>query len=237
MRSLTATLTSLFLLVIPAIAQEKHTTAEFHFQPGQSVYVVAVRVDPAVDHSYWAQLSRRQPPARPPVILTPDGGIRSRPTLERTTPERATLDREAPTRRLLPPADLPLKQQIEEVVRQEKTFRLADNIESADFIFFAQGEYLFHMRITSPDGRGASSVLRAGDDASGDTPRSEARTRVLGAAVPAAAYREWQSGVRQLLDKGKWQGEDWGAQGQRATFEEASAKKLTQRFHKEALKK
>lgn len=227
-----------FCLSVLTVAAQEPATQEFNFAANQSVYVIAVKTPVPQDPSVWMQLHRNN--TRPPgFIHTPASSQNDskRATLERAPEERTTLERETPLRRALPPAEPQLKKLVEEEFLKQKKFRLADSPETADFIFFAHGEYTFSFIQTN--GRGGSVVL-FGASGQGDTSMElNTLARLNLAAIPAAEYRQWKSDIADLFEKAKWREVAWGEvrSNPQFSYQEPPTKKLIQQFHKQALKK
>lgn len=231
-------LLAVFWLLTPLATAQEPAAKEFNFAANQSVYVIAVKTPVPQDPSIWMQLHRNN--TRPPgFIHTPassqnDSG---RATLERTPEERTTLERETPLRRALPPTEPQLKKLIEEEFLKQKKFRLANSPETADFIFFAHGEYSFSF--IQANGRGGGVVL-FGAPRQDDT-KMELNTlaRLNLAAIPAAEYRKWKSDVASLFEKAKWREVSLGEirSDPQPSYQGPPTKKLVQQFHKQALKK
>ncbi|MCI0664062.1 MAG: hypothetical protein L0220_23650 [Acidobacteria bacterium] len=148
--------------------------------------------------------------------------------------DRPTLNR--PTPFIVPggDADEDLKLIIEDQFKKQKQFRIVDSAEKADIVYLVQGEYIFAFERRVPGGRNSVDIRRVGVEGEADT-----LARLKAIAIPASAYRERPSknNMKQMMDKAVWRGEETGAVYFNATFDEASAKNLIKRFHKEALKK
>lgn len=232
--------TFLFVVCLSALtaAAQQPVAQEFNFAANQSVYVIAVKTPLPQDPSIWMQLHRNN--TRPPGFIHGPASSRNdseRATLERTPSERTTLERETPLRRALPPTEPQLKKLIEEEFLKQKKFRLADSPETADFIFFAHGEYTFSFIQTN--GRGGGVVL-FGASGQGDTSMElNTLARLNLAAIPVAEYRQWKSEIADLLEKAKWREVAWGEvrSNPQFSYQEPPTKKLIQQFHKQALKK
>jgi hypothetical protein len=224
----------LFSAAFPALAQDKTAEREFPFLPAQSVYVIAVKSRAPRDRSVWENLNRNLPQ----VKIAGGAGTASdkRATLDREVADRPTLERSTPVRRVLPPSEPKLKKQIEDEFLKQKTFKLADSPETADFIFFASGDY-FHYEAMQ-HGNGASTVIGMigpGDD----NLELNALAKLSVGVIMASDYRQWQSDLSDLLKVAKWRTEAWGEfqRKREMRYEEPSLKKLIQEFHKQALKK
>ncbi len=219
------------------MAQEKAENSDFQFKSGQSVYVIAGKSRAPSNKNFWQTLNR-EIPKRYAVPLPPlpnNDNISGRPTLEKALPERATLDRAEPIRRVLPPEAPKLKKQIEGEILKQKKFSLAESPEQADFILFANGDYVHTYFITRPGMSGGTINPGGGDSEIGPT-----LARVSVAAIPATAYRRWHSHFSELFTMAKWHDESWGKvqmEDHSVTLEEPSVQKLIQQFHKQALKK
>ena len=239
-----------------AQAQTAPAKQEPAFRAGQSVYVLTVKTAAPRDPSVWRQLNRNYFKGNPPPpmhsgTLPPNSSSDDRVTLEkaptervtlekapteRTSLERTTLERTAPTRRVLPPGDPILKQRIEDEIRRQKKFSLADSPEKADLVILAHGEYIYLETMREGTTYGTIGLIGSGDE------NLDLNTLVklkLG-AIPAAAYHQWQSDVSQLLTAAKWQTEAWGEfrrERDKSPYEEPPLKKLIEQFHKEAVQK
>lgn len=230
-------LLAVFWLLTPFATAQEPAAQPFNFAANQSVYIIAVKTPVPQDPSIWMQLHRnnKRPPGfiHNPASSQNDSG---RATLERAPGERTTLERETPLRRILPPTEPQLKKLVEEEFLKQKKFRLADSPETADFIFFAHGEYTFSLIQTS--GRGGGVVILG--TGQGDT-HMELNTlaRLNLAAIPAAEYRKWQSDIASLFEKAKWRDVSLGEfrTDPQPNYQEPPTKKLVQQFHKQALKK
>lgn len=233
-RTMTALIALVLLVFPPAIAQEKLADDAFRFKPGQSVYVIAVKSRAPQDRSFWQNLNRNLSKS-PQGQMPPAPANNNRATLEREDTGRPTLDRAAPSRRVMLPEELSLKKQIEDEFLKQKNFKLADSPETADIIFFAQGEYFHFEAMRQGTGFASIGMLTAGDDKLD----LNALAKLSVAAVAASDYRQWQSDVPRLFEKAKWHEELWGEfrRDRDKPYEEPSAKKIVQQFHKQALKK
>lgn len=229
-RKIIALLALLVLAALPVLAQDKLAEGEFQFRPTQSVYVIAVKSRAPRDRTVWENLNRNLPQARMGGGATVVTGNRA--TLERENPDRPTLERSTPSRRVLPPSEPSLKKQIEDEFLKQKKFKLAESPETADFIFFANGEYFHFEAIRHGNGGTGIGIIGPGDD----NLELNAIAKLSVGAVPASDHRQWQSDVFDLLKTAKWQTEAWG-EFKRGNYEEPSAKKLVQEFHKQTLKK
>lgn len=224
-----------------AQAQTAPAKQEPAFRAGQSVYVITVKTAAPRDPSVWRQLHRNYfkgnpPPSMHSGTLPPNSSSDDRVTLEKAPTERTTLERTAPTRRVLPPGDPTLKQRIEDEIRRQKKFSLADSPEKADLVILAHGEYIYLETMREGTTYGTIGLIGSGDE------NLDLNTLVklkLG-AIPAAAYHQWQSDVSQLLTAAKWQTEAWGEfrrERDQSPYEEPPLKKLIEQFHKEAVQK
>lgn len=226
----------LLILALPVVAQEKPATQDFKFTPGQSVYIIAVKSPAPRDVTTWLMLRRNLPNVQAVTRNPAPNDSSDRATLEKLPAERATLERNVPIRRLLPPVEPELQKLVEQEFLKQKKFKLADSPETADFVFFAHGEYVFSV-FASHGGGYTGSVAVSGQ---GDTSvELNTLAKLSVAAIPASDYRQWQSDVPHLFEKAKWRDELWGEirQASQRIYEEPSAKKLVQQFHKQALKK
>ena len=231
-------LLAVFWLLTPFATAQEPAAQPFNFAANQSVYIIAVKTPAPKDPSIWMQLHRNN--TRPPSHIPTQAGSQNNPsgraTLERSATERATLERETPLRRILPPTEPQLKKLVEEEFLKQKKFRLADSPETADFIFFAHGEYTFSL--IQRNGRGGGVVILG--TGQGDT-HMELNTlaRLNLAAIPAAEYRKWQSDIASLFEKAKWREVTLGEfrTDPQPNYQEPPTKKLVQQFHKQALKK
>lgn len=230
-------ITLVLLLCLAGInvgAQEKPAAGAPQFHPGQSVYVIAVKSRAPLGRSLWQNLNRNQvKTGRGPIIHAPASD--SRPTLERGEAERPTLERTVPSRRVLPPEEPTLKKLIEDEFLKQKNFTLASSPETADFIFFASAEYFHFESMRQGTSVAAIGLMTLGDD----NLELNALAKLNIAAITATDYREWQSDIPHLFEKAKWQEEAWGEfrPNRDKPYEEPSAKKLVQKFHKQAVKK
>ena len=116
------------LLAGPArmIAQDQPTPDVFTFKSGQSVFVMTAKVRVPLNRDYFAKL---HPDRRPPDSAQPQAPppwMAGRAPLERAEPERTTLDRAAPTRRIVPPAAREFQGPVEEAFRKERAFKQED---------------------------------------------------------------------------------------------------------------
>jgi hypothetical protein len=238
MRKIIFLFTACWLLTLSSSAQQP-AVQEFKFTANQSVYVIAVKSAAPRDPSVWMQLHRNSmPPGQVQTRASSQTDPSGRATLERSATERNTLEREAPIRRVLPPIEPGLQKLIAEEFLKQKKFKLADSPETADFIFFAHGEYIYSF-IAANGKQGGGGVV-FGSTSHGDT-NVELNTlaKLSVAAIPASDYRQWQSDVANLFEKAKWQEVVWGEfrrDGQ-LSYQEPPTKKLVQQFHKQALKK
>lgn len=225
------------ILSLAVAAQEKPAAGEFKFTANQSVYVIAVKSPAPRDVTTWLMLRRNLPNVQAVTRGSSPNNSSDRSTLERSPTERATLERDVPIRRLLPPIEPELQKLVEQEFLKQKKFKLADSPETADFVFFAHGEYVFSMFASNGGGGGSGFVALSGQ---GDTSLElNTLAKLSLAAIPVSDYRQWQSDVPNLFEKAKWRDEAWGEirhDGQRA-YEAPSAKKMVQQFHKQALKK
>lgn len=234
--------------LLPVMAQQP-AAQEFKFAVNQSVYVIAVKSPAPPGPDTWRQLNRSlpMPPGAgsaqassqnaPSGRQTLERPQNERPTLEKSQTERTTLERDAPIRRMLPPIETGLKKSVEEEFLKQKKFKLADSPETADFIFFAHGEYVYSLIAAS--GRGGGGVI-FGSSMQGDTSMElNTLARLSVAAIPASEYRQWQSDIPNLFEKARWQEVAWGQfhRDQEMRYEDPPTKKLVQQFHKQALKK
>lgn len=239
MRKTTIFATAFFLLLVTrASTQEKPPVSEFQFAANQSVYVIAVKSPAPIDRSTWEKLNRNLPKRNQSSSFPSNNDSSGRATLQRTQPERQTLERNEPTRRVLPPPEPQLKKMIEEEFLKQKKFKLAESPETADLILFAHGEYIYSFAATADRGRGTVIIATSGGG-DGNTADLNTLARLSVAAIAASDYRQWQSDVAHLFEKAKWQEEVWGEfrrEGNKP-FDEPSAQKLVQQFHKQALKK
>lgn len=239
------------ILTLQAAAQEKPAADDFKFTSGQSVYVIAVKSPAKPGIETWEKLNRNMP--KPPNHhqthassfgndplgrQTLEREIKERPLLEKSQSERTTLDRTEPIRRVLPPPDPELKQLVEEEFRKQKKFKLADSPETADFIFFANGQYIYTISATGNQGRSSGMISIAGGQ--GDSSLAlNTLAKLSLAAIPASDYHQWQSDIPNLFEKAKWQEEVWGEfrRDRETRYTAPSAKNLVQQFHKHAVKK
>ncbi len=234
-------LLAVFWLLTPLATAQEPAAKEFNFAANQSVYIIAVKSAVPHDPSIWMQLHRKTTQF-PPGFGQPNASSQTnssgRATLERSPTERTTLERETPVRRVLPPPEPKLKKLIEDEFLKQKKFKLADSPENADFVFFAQGEYIFSFVSLNNNGRGGGVVIGA---AAQDDANTELNTlaRLNLAAIPASEYRQWNSDVTSLFEKAKWREVALGEfrREQSMKYEEPPTKKLVQQFHKQALKK
>lgn len=233
-RIIPALIPLLFSAAILTMAQEKAEESNFQFKPGQTVYVIAVKSRAPEDRNFWQTLnrdiSREGGNSIPPQPQANNAS--GRITLEKSSPERATLDRAEPIRRVLPPEEPRLKKQIEEEILKQKKFTLSESPEKADFVLFANGDYV-HSYFASIPGASASGVTPG----SGDSEIGPTLARLSAVAISASDYHRWHGHFSELFRMAKWRDESWGRTHMRAPFEEPSVKKLIQQFHKQALKK
>jgi len=223
----------LFLAAVSISAQEKPISGDVQFKPGQSVYVIAVKSRAPRDRSLWENLNRNR--LKSGQGMTIHAPASERATLERGETERQTLERTSPSRRVLPPTEPALKKQIEDEFLKQKNFKLAASPEAADLIFFASGEYFHFESMRQGMGFAAIGMMTPGDD----NLDLNALAKLSIAVVTASDYREWQSDIPHLFEKAKWQEEAWGEFVRKPDkpYQEPSAKKIVQQFHKQALKK
>jgi hypothetical protein len=213
----------LFCCNLSIIAQQGSGTGSF--SKNQAIYVIAVKKNGHSDPELRLQLHRRLSKG---VRLQAEKRIDSA-----NQTDRQTLNRPIPY--IVPggEADEDLKLIIEEHFRKLRQFRIVDAAEKADIVFIVQGEYIFAFERRVPGGRNSLDIRRVGAEGEADT-----LARLKAIAIPASAYRERPSknNMKQMLEKAAWRGEETGAIYFNATFDEASAKNLIKRFHKETLK-
>lgn len=233
-------LVAVFCLSVLHVAAQQPVAQEFSFAANQSVYVIAVKSPAPQDQYTWLQLRRNLPNAQVANVPTGTWGndTNNRTTLEKSPTERPTLERETPLRRSLPPIEPQLKKLIEEEFLKQKKFKLADSPQTADFIFFAHGEYVFSFFVGGGKSSGGTGVVIMSGQ--GDT-NMELNTlaKLSLAAIPVSDYRHWQSDVASLFEKAKWRETVWGEirRDLHTHYEEPPTKKLVQQFHKQVLKK
>jgi hypothetical protein len=192
----------------------------------QAIYIVAAKKNGHSDPELMLQLHRR---------LSKGTRTQAEKRFDSTNQtERRTLNR--PTPFIVPggDADEDLKLIIEDQFKKQKQFRIVDSAEKADLVYLVQGEYIFAFERRVPGGRNSVDIRRVGANGEADT-----LARLKAIAIPASAYRERpsKSNMKQMIDQAVWRGEETGAVYFNATFDEASAKNLIKRFHKEVLKK
>lgn len=226
------------ILALPVAAQEKPATQDFKFTANQSVYVIAVKSAAPRDATTWLMLRRNLPNVQAVTRNPAPNNSSDRTTLEKLLAERSTLERDVPIRRLLPPVEPELQKLVEQEFLKQKKFKLADSPETADFVFFAHGEYVYAMFASNSRG-GGSGFTTFSSRQSDNSMELNTLAKLSVAAIPASDYRQWQSDVPHLFEKAKWRDELWGEirQDSQRIYEEPSAKKLAQQFHKQALKK
>ncbi|HYE73673.1 MAG TPA: hypothetical protein VEF04_10090, partial [Blastocatellia bacterium] len=101
---------------------------------------------------------------------------------------------------------------------------------TADFIIFANGEYVYSDSWRAEGAAGGSFSAGPPDSAIGNT-----LAKLSLAAIPASSYQKWDSHYSKLYEIAAWQGEAWGRAG--LEFVTPDTKKTIQQFHKAALKK
>ena len=192
-------------------AQQEKPPAPFTFQPGQSVYVVAVRHNTPMTPEVWKEL-RQNSRSRGATASSTTSGSQDpggRATLERTLPERPTLDRTAEPMLLLNrPADQALTKAVTDVLRKQKKFKLVDAVEQADFVLLVQGEYVASQQQRfsgNGDSRGSVGVFNGNPD-SGEATEGNQLVRIQARAIPATLYRQANQRLPDNAETVRWRG-------------------------------
>lgn len=231
---------SFCLFVSPfAWAQQEKPPAPFTFQPGQSVYVVAVRHNTPMTPEIWKELVQNSRSTGASAYSAAAGSPdpTGRATLERTLPERPTLDRTAEPM-LLPnrPADTALSKAIIDALRKQKKFKLADAAEQADVVLLVQGEYIAarNQQFSGRGGGQGSVTVFNGNPDSGEAAEGNQLIKVQAWAIPATLYRPANDRLPDNAETVRWRGHLTGSM--QGGFYAPSVESFIKKFHKETLK-
>ena len=221
-----------------AQAQQEKPPAPFTFQPGQSVYVVAVRHNTPMTPDLWQDLVKNSggPGAHASSADAGSPDPSGRATLERTLPERPTLDRK--TEPMLPlnrPADEALSKTVTDALRKQKKFKVVDTAEQADFVLLVQGEYIAALQQSYSQGGGSGSVsVFSGNPDGGEATQGNQLVRIQAVAIPATIFQKADKRLPDNAETVRWRGHQTGSMQGR--FYAPSIESLIKKFHKEALK-
>lgn len=216
-------------------AQEPASEKEFSFRRGQAVFVYAVRGWPEINGEIQNQLrsQMRGAAARStPVVPLNSPERMGQATLYRQLDDRPTLDRTSSELNFYARPDPELKARVETLLGKQKSFRLVDGPEQADFVLLVHGEYV-HLFQSQLQGNGRVFVL-GGTGEAGD--QGTALAAVKAGAIPAPIFQVLRQRRLNPDEAARWRGKQLGKVSQPMVFTEASVEDLIRQFLKETVK-